>query len=168
MREITCSVTGHRPDKLPWGGNEKDERCIAFKKRMSEEIMRAYEKGYRRFISGMARGVDIIFCETALELRDKLYSDIIVEAAVPCDTQADKWNGWDQARYRRALARCSTVTYVSHEHTSGCMMKRNRYLVDEAGLLLAVYGGESSGTMKTLLYAVRCGIEVVVIDPNDF
>ena len=29
--QISCSFSGHRPEKLPWGDNERDERCLALK-----------------------------------------------------------------------------------------------------------------------------------------
>ena len=32
MKEKTCAFTGHRPQKLPFGFNEADERCTALKK----------------------------------------------------------------------------------------------------------------------------------------
>ena len=36
-REQSCCFTGHRPDKLPWGENESDPRCLALKRRLEEE-----------------------------------------------------------------------------------------------------------------------------------
>ena len=27
--QISCSFSGHRPEKLPWGDNERDERCLS-------------------------------------------------------------------------------------------------------------------------------------------
>ena len=35
-REITCCFTGHRPNKLPWGEEERDPRCLALKARLAE------------------------------------------------------------------------------------------------------------------------------------
>ena len=68
-RETTCCFTGHRPDKLPWGSNEEDERCLALKESIAREIEGLYRRGYRHFISGMARGADLYFVEAALALR---------------------------------------------------------------------------------------------------
>ena len=46
------------------------------------------------------------------------------------------------------------------------MMERNRFLVDHAGLVLAVYNGEPrGGTAFTVRYAQRTGKQVVLIDP---
>ena len=36
-REKTCCFTGHRPDKLPWGTDESDPRCLALKARLEAE-----------------------------------------------------------------------------------------------------------------------------------
>ena len=69
-REITCCFTGHRPDKLPWGTDERDPRCLALKKSIARELEGLYLRGYRHFISGMARGADLYFVEAALALRE--------------------------------------------------------------------------------------------------
>ena len=61
--QISCSFSGHRPEKLPWGDNERDERCLALKAAMDEMVRKAYDDGYRHFICGMARGCDTYFCE---------------------------------------------------------------------------------------------------------
>lgn len=46
------------------------------------------------------------------------------------------------------------------------MLARNRFLVDHAATLLAVYNGERrGGTAATLRYAQKMGRESIVIDP---
>ena len=50
-RRKTCAFTGNRPQKLPWGEDESDYRCIAVKNRIREEIRGAIERGYDTFIS---------------------------------------------------------------------------------------------------------------------
>lgn len=47
-----------------------------------------------------------------------------------------------------------------------CMDKRNRYMVDHADVLIAVWDGSPSGTGKTVNYALRQGKPVVVINPR--
>lgn len=37
------------------------------------------------------------------------------------------------------------MVFVNREYRDGCMLERNRYLVDHAGTLLAVYNGERDG-----------------------
>ena len=45
------------------------------------------------------------------------------------------------------------------------MDKRNRYMVDQADVLIAVWDGSPSGTGKTVRYAHQQGKSVTVIDP---
>ena len=39
MKVKKCAFTGHRPQSLPFGFNESDERCIALKQTLRAEIM---------------------------------------------------------------------------------------------------------------------------------
>ena len=98
----TCCFTGHRPDKLPWGGNEEDPRCLALKGRLFAAVQAQYEAGVRHFICGMARGGDLYFAEAVLSLREHC-PDLTLEAARPCESQADRWPLADQARYQDIL-----------------------------------------------------------------
>ena len=53
---------------------------------------------------------------------------------------------------------------VQHTYTPGCMGRRNRYMVDRSSLLLAVYDGiPRGGTMNTLAYAMRQGVQTVIL-----
>ena len=58
------------------------------------------------------------------------------------------------------------MTYVSRQYYDGCMLDRNRKLVESAGLLLAVYNGERrGGTAATLRYAKKLGRELIIVHP---
>ena len=41
MKMKTVCFTGRRPQKLPWGYNETDERCINLKQMLAEKIEKA-------------------------------------------------------------------------------------------------------------------------------
>ena len=45
------------------------------------------------------------------------------------------------------------------------MDKRNRYMVDQADVLIAVWDGSPSGTGKTVRYAHQQGKPVIIINP---
>ena len=77
---MSVCFSGYRPEKLPWGGDESDPRCAVLKKRLYDAAESACAEGYRHFICGMARGVDLYACEAVLQLREK-YRDVTVEAA---------------------------------------------------------------------------------------
>ena len=166
MREQsrTCCFTGHRPEKLPWGTDEGDPRCRMLKKKRYDAVEAAYGEGMRHFICGMARGCDFYFAEAVLALRAER-GDVSLEAAVPCPTQADSWPAEDRARWRRILDQCDLETMVQHSYTPGCMLRRNRYMVDHSALVIAVYDGTSGGTRRTLEYALRRKVPFLDIDP---
>ena len=159
-RQESCCFTGHRPAKLPWRYNETDPRCIALKQRMRDAVELAYEQGYRHFICGMAQGCDLYFCECVLALRES-HQDVTVEAAIPCPTQADSWPAAQRERYAALVESCDFETVVSSRYASSCMQRRDRYMVDHASLLIAVFDGSAGGTRYTMEYAMRRGLSVL-------
>ena len=158
-----CCFTGHRPNKLPWGTDESDPRCLALKAEILARTEGIYLTGIRTFYCGMALGCDSYFFEALLQLRQK-YPDLRIEAAVPCDAQSSSWTQEEQERYRRFLSSADQVNYVQHTYTRGCMQKRNRFMVDRSSVVLACFNGTAGGTMGTILYAQREGRTVITID----
>ncbi len=165
VEKITaCCVTGHRPEKLPWGDREEDPRCIDLKNRLRMEAERAYEQGCRHFLSGMARGVDLYFAEIVLELGSS-FPGVSLEAVIPYPEQAEGWPAGERERYQRLLEQCAVETVVQQFYTPGCLHRRDRYMVDRVSRLLAVYGGQPGGTRYTVHYALKQGVDVVVLEP---
>ena len=159
-RQSTCSFTGHRPGKLPWGYAEEDPRCRLLKGRIADAVEGAYQEGFQHFLCGMAMGCDLYFCEAVLELRSR-HPDVTVEAAIPCPTQADAWPAAQRERYRRLVKACNFETVVSQQYSASCMQRRDRYMVDHAALLIAAFDGSPGGTRYTVEYAMRRGLEIV-------
>ncbi len=162
-RDVTCCFTGHRPEKLPWGFDETDPRCIALKERLRAAVHQAYEDGYRHFISGMARGCDQYFAELILEMKET-YPDVTLEAAIPCETQAAAWKDHERERYFDLVERCDYETMVQRQYDRGCMQRRNRYMVDRSSRLIAAYDGMLGGTMYTIHHAMQKGVDVVILE----
>jgi len=160
----TCCFTGHRPDKLPWGNDEDDPRCLALKRSLARELERLYRRGTRHFISGMAVGCDLYFAEAALALRET-YPDLTVEGAVPCPTQAQRWPESQRRRWRDILDRCNLETVVQQHYDRWCMLRRDRYMVDRSAAVLAVFDGTPGGTQYTLNYAMDKKRELLLLDP---
>ncbi len=161
-RWTTCCFTGHRPNKLPWGKNEQDERCIAAKAKLNAVVRNAIEEGFEHFICGMAIGADFYFCETVIALR-KEFPHITLEAAIPCLAQSDHWAQKDRERYRDLLAQCDMETLVQESYSRDCMQRRNRYMVDHSALLIAMHDGLPGGTRNTITYAIKQRISIVDI-----
>ena len=133
-RATTCCFTGHRPDKLPWGSRESDPRCLTLKRRLTQAVEGAYAQGMRHFICGMARGTDLYFAEAVLALR-LCRSGVTLEAARPCESQADAWPEAERHRYQAILDQCDFETLVQHRYDRFCMQRRNRYMVDRSALV---------------------------------
>lgn len=162
----SCAFTGHRPQKLPFGFNEADERCTALKDILRKQIIRLIEEEkVTHFISGMALGVDMYAAEIVLDLK-KTYPCITLESAIPCETQANKWNTAMRERYYEIASQCDKETMLQTKYTPNCMEKRNRYMVDHADYIIAVWDGKPSGTGNTVKYAQKHEKEIILIDPS--
>ena len=158
----TCCFSGHREQKLPWHSNESDPRCVRLKQMLYDAAEAVYADGVRHYIIGMASGCDLYFLEAVLLLREK-HPELTIEAAIPYEGQADRWRESLRNRYASLLRQCDYQTLVQQDYSSDCMMRRNRYMVDHADVLIAAYSGEPGGTMKTMLYAMRRGLNIIEI-----
>jgi uncharacterized phage-like protein YoqJ len=163
-----CSFTGYRTQKL--------NACLAhgsltladIEAVLKREMLSMLDRGFNKFLSGMAIGADMMFARLALELRDE-YSSMLVKfvSVVPCLEHDNGWNLNDRLLCRRIIAEADENVLVSNTHYfKGCMAKRNRYLVDRCDELLAVYDGQHGGTMQTINYAKGLGRKITMIDPS--
>ena len=164
-REETCCFTGHRPEKLPWGKNESDPRCLLLKKRLRDALEAAYTEGKRHFLCGMARGCDFYFAEAVIALREQK-AGVTLEAAIPCAVQSVSWSAQQRERWKRLVDACDQKTVLQEHYTPDCMHRRNRYMVEHSSLVIAVYDGSDGGTRRTLEHAIREKVPFVDIDPN--
>lgn len=162
---LSCAFTGHRPHKFPWHYDEADSRCVALKAFLTEQITTLTDTGVTDFYSGGADGVDCWAALIVLELKKKNPA-LNLHLILPHEGQADKWSDSAQERYHSILGQADSVDYVSRKYYDGCMLDRNRRLVDAADLLLAVYNGERrGGTAATVRYARKLGRRVIIVDP---
>ncbi len=138
---------------------------MALRAVLAEQIAMLVNAGFTQFLSGMAEAVDTWCALSVLDLREK-YPTIKLHCILPCKEQADKWSVSSQDLYHSILERADSIVYVSRTYYKICMLDRNRFLVDHAAALLAVYNGERrGGTAATVRYAQKMGLEIIVIDP---
>ena len=163
-RSQSCCFTGHRPEKLPWRDNEDDPRAALLRERIFDVVEALYQAGITHFISGMARGCDFYFCEAVLRLREE-HEEITLEAAIPFEEQSAQWPERDRNHYFHLVSQCDYETLLQTEYSADCMKKRNYYMVDHATVLVAVYDGLFGGTMQTVNYAKRSGLEIIEVRP---
>lgn len=144
-------LTGNRPQKMPFAEHSREGGAL--KQRIRDAVIRLAAEGYSQFITGMALGADTYFAECVLELREEC--GITLEAAVPFHGQSGGFCAADRARYEKILALADKVTVLSQHYTSQCYFVRNRYMVDNSDVVLAVDYGKAGGTANTVAYAGR-------------
>lgn len=185
--ERNVCITGHRPDRFG-GHDESAPQIIAVKEALRSAVREAYDRGFRRFISGMAQGVDTWAAEAVIELRAER-TEVRLIAAVPFVTQPNLWPREATERWERILRSADQVwntmdgsrwpvellineadrMFRERErltNTTPLIMHRNRWMVDRAALVIAVWDAAPSGTANAVRYAAELGREVVRIDPT--
>ena len=110
----------------------------------------------------MAVGCDTYFAEAVLQLKEQR-PELILEAVIPCPGQADRWPETDKQRYALLVRQCDHLTVLEDSYSEHCMQRRNRYLVDQADLLISVWDGTPGGTGSTVRNAKETGVEILPI-----
>lgn len=163
--KTACAFTGHRPQRFPWRFNEADPRCVALKAVLTEQIKALVKFGVTDLFSGMALGVDAWAAQVVLTLREG-DPRLKLHCVLPCKNQDARWNAAARKTYHAILEQADTIQYVSQDYYNGCMLDRNRRLVDLADVLLAVYDGKpAGGTAATVRYARNQQKEIICIEP---
>ena len=156
-KKVCCCFTGHRPDKLA-----QNEETI--KNQLRHAIEKSVEFGYRTFISGMARGVDIWAAEEVLRLKST--KDIALICACPYKGFENNRTACEKKLYLSITEQADRVFYLSPAYHGGVFMIRNRWMVDNSSLVIAAYNGAPGGTRNTINYAENQGTEVFnILDP---
>ncbi len=148
---MTCCITGHRD--LP------PEHLEAVRQGLRREILRAIGEGYTRFLSGFARGSDLLFAQIVLALKQE-HPAISLGAILPYEGSQRS----QDPLFCRLLAACDSVVVQSPAYTPLCFFDRDRALVEASSLVIAVYDGRATGgTRYTLRYARSLGRTVRIV-----
>ena len=159
------AFTGHRPPKIG-GYDDKNPLRVQIQQEI-RFVLRGLQQQNPELtaIVGGALGVDTDSARECFKL------GIPYIVAVPCQNQDKKWPTASQVKYKKMLELAQEVVYVHNgEYTNSCMSERNRYMVDRADFLVAVWNGDKSGgTWNCLSYAdtVQTGLTVYLIDPKN-
>lgn len=138
--------TGHRPDKLGGYDTETTNRLTA--------VARAYLQSNRpdKVITGMALGWDQALGWAAH------HEGIPFIAAVPFEGQESRWRSLDQEWWKALLQNAEEVVYTSEPgYAVWKMQHRNKWMVDHADHVLALWDGSDGGTANCVRYAQRVG-----------
>ena len=151
----SCAFTGHRPKSFSFGYSEDSKEFQMLYTKMKNTVIQVCNAGCRRFYCGMAEGVDLWCGEIVLSLQNEFDPPLEIFAVVPYLAQPASMTEINQRRYHRIMARSKERFLISREFTKACFSKRNRFLVDSADALIAVYNESEyrSGTGQTVRYA---------------
>lgn len=146
-RTCTCCFTGHRPEKL----QGPEEMVI---EKLDAAIQDAIRSGYRIFISGMAKGVDIWAAELVLRYRET-NPQIQLICAVPYQGFGQRWGREWWSRFLNIIQSADAVHYICPSSSYGAYQARNIWMVDRSSLVISVYNGSKGGTRNTIAYAKK-------------
>lgn len=153
----TCCFSGHR--EIPF------DETIQIAERLEINIIKLIESGYRYFGTGGALGFDTMAAQTVLKLK-KEFPHIRLILVLPCISQTKNWKNRDIKIYETIKSQADKVVYTSSEYYNGCMLKRNRHLVDNSSACICYLANNSGGTAYTVNYAYAKGLTVINIDRN--
>jgi uncharacterized phage-like protein YoqJ len=152
---------------------------------LHEAVGRAAEKGARWFVSGGAPGMDCRFLEAAMLERwhhagrpggfDEMYyvkglpDGVVVMAALPFPGFWEHYREQEGSYFDTLYQQLDVVGHVSQ---GGYDVKkihaRNRWIVDESDVVIAVYDGrQRGGTYSTLRYAKQKRKPILWINPEN-
>jgi uncharacterized phage-like protein YoqJ len=146
---MIISGTGHRPHKLGGYDLKVFERLVA----LAEQALLKYQPA--TVISGMALGWDQALAQAATNL------GIPWLAAIPCRGQESKWHGDSKHYYHELLTHATWKVCLSVRYTSGCMQRRNEFMVNKADMILALWDGSPGGTANCIKVAETAGKTVI-------
>ncbi|MBQ6380706.1 MAG: DUF1273 family protein [Clostridia bacterium] len=152
MKSQTCCFTGHR--KIP-----KDE-LPQIKSKLKNTIIELINNGVIYYGAGGALGFDTLAALTVLELKQQ-YPQIKLILVLPCKNQTRNWQQSDIEVYENIKSQADKVVFTSEMYYNGCMLKRNKHLVDNSGYCVCYKTRDTGGTAYTVKYATEKQLNII-------
>ncbi len=148
----TCCFTGHRPEHLP---GDYEELYI----QLDAAVRQAVSDGYDTFLTGMAKGFDMIAGDAVLRLKNQGFSIRLI-CAVPYKGFAERIRDEWRDISRTLLSQADTVEYICPQSHPGCYQRRNEWMVDHSSHVIAYSAELEGGTRNTIRYAEKKSVPV--------
>lgn len=120
-------------------------------------------RGATVFRAGGAIGFDTVAALKVLELRER-YPHIRLELILPCRNQTERWEETALRTYHYILERADSHHFLFDTYFEGCMLERDRRLVEGSDVCVAFCNRSRGGTAYTFAHALRLGLEVININ----
>ena len=152
MTEKTCCFTGHK--------NLTQEQAIEALHLLIKRVNELTIKGYTHFISSFANDTDVLFAQIIGSFRYK-NKDLILEVVIPIE---NKLNSLDKIKY--ALMLYNKVTVIQEQCGPECFQKRNKYMIDNSDVVVALWDEKTSKeAYNAVNYARSQGKEIIRMSP---
>ncbi len=159
--------SGHRPEKLPSGGDITAPPMKELTALIYYNIENLYINGYRNFYCGMAEGFDLT-CATVVIAQKKVNPDIRLIAVIPFADQQKSFSLQNRIIYSNVLGLCDEIITLSDRYYRGCYYDRNHFLCDNSSYLLCYCKNERSGTGETQRYAKKNNLTIKNLYNSDY
>lgn len=115
------------------------------------------------FIDGGAIGFDLLAAECVINIK-KECPEIKLFLVLPCEDQSQQWKHENIARYENIKAQADNIQYISRSYYKGCMLDRNKNMVNRSDAVIAYFNGNPhTGTSFTLKYAQGKSKKIVFV-----
>lgn len=151
--EKICCFTGHR--KI-----YDDEDELYFK--VKDQIIRLVKEGYSEFRCGGALGFDTIAADAVISVRSD-FPHIKFVMYIPCLEQSKYFTEEQKEHYNAHGQAANRVLCISKEYYDGCMLDRNKAMVDGSDACIAYLRQNRGGTAFTVRYAESKNCEIIHI-----
>ena len=148
---VVC-FTGHR--QIP---RDAAFRLPALLDRVLDDLV---ERGAVTFRTGGAIGFDTVAALKVLELKER-HPHVRLELILPCRNQTEYWEETAVRTYRYILERADEKNFLFDAYFDGCMLERDRRLVEGSDVCVAYCTRSRGGTAYTFAHALRKGLEVI-------
>ena len=155
---MKIALTGHRPQRL-FGNNLSNTKWQAVSAWIKDVLIR---NNCTVAFSGMAKGSDLLYALAVKDLAEKGYN-INLNLIFPCkgygsNSPDKRYLMW----YQQAIDAANKITYIHKEWTPTADDDRDKYMVDNCDMLIAIFDGiEAGGVFKTIEYAKSLGKPII-------
>ncbi len=142
---FSVTISGHQPFVL---GGFSEELDVKLRRLAARWLAR--ERPYE-VVSGLAAGWDMACAHAALELGLPLVGALAIPG------QGENWPDEAREELKNVLAACAEVKTISPEKGPGIWSRRDRWAIERADRVLALWNGGDGGTARAIGYAKTLG-----------
>ena len=152
MTEKTCCFTGHK--------NLTQEQAIEALHLLIKRVNELTIEGYTHFISSFANDTDVLLAQIIGSFRYK-NKNLVLEAVIPIE---NKLNSLDKIKCTLMLY--NKVTVIQEQCGPECFQKRNKYMIDNSDVVVALWDEKTSKeAYNAVNYARSQGKEIIRMSP---